>query len=651
MADSSAPTADRAHLWLLIGAITVACAGQHLLTPLGASRAFADLPHERAPVGFALLLLAGTLAAFAWRPEKPPGSTRDAIPPPAPWALYTALGLVGIATAATYISPFNGWAIYPWTLGLAALFAGTGRVSRSGRPRTGIGESCALAAILVIATAMRWWQLADLPAQVHGDEAACGLEARRILAGEVPNLLGLGWYDIPYISFAISAAFMALFGDDLFGLRTASVFQGVASIAVLHFLVRRLYGARAGLLAATLLALSNWHIHFSRIGTDYMQASLATLLAHFFFVRARQDGSPRDWLLAGYAIGLGGSVYFAGRVSALIIAALLVCEWWEDRGAVQARATGITAMALGALLFVAPTVAAIARQPHALTERPGDVFVLAPNNLAHSYASSGSESTAAVLAMQTRNSLSAFNWRGDRSDQHAHRAPLLDFVSAPLFAAAAIACTVWGWHRHYRLLAIWFWLNLVLGSVLTVDAMFSPRMVAALPAVFVFPALLLDRLHELAVRLHGRRGGATALVGIAALLGGAAFGNYSDYFDLHVSRLQPAGSATVLSRFVAAQNERYRVYVYGPHTLHYDTPRFLVPEADGRSFPTLKRALPLAAVPEDRGAVFIVAAGWDDRAAVIAAIRAAHREARHDTLRSASGHPLFDVWWVEAGGR
>jgi len=663
MSDDPGASIGRRHArnaWgLLTGSVGLALWAQHQLTPLASSRAFAELPHEQAPFAFLVLAVAGAVAAVCfWLDDRAlavGGSYWDHAPTPAsgavrlsPVPLNAAVAFVGVATAMTFLDVGSRWAIYLWAAGLVFLLVAVPRQPRRYGPPMSAAHWAALAAVLVVAAALRGWQLSELPAQVHGDEAACGIEARRILNGEVPNLLGLGWYEIPYISFAISAVAMALLGDDLFGLRAASVFQGVVSVAVLYFLMRRLYGGRAALIAAFLLAVSHWHLHFSRIGTDYMQASLATLVALFFFVRARRDGVVRDWVWAGLALGLASSVYHAGRVSVVIVGVLLAWEWLVDRAAVRAQAAGIAAMALAAILFVAPTVAALAWSPGGLVGRSGDIFVLSPENLEHSYGSTERDTPLNVLALQARNSLVAFNWRGERSDQHSHAAPLLDFWSGALFAVGVVAVTASGWRRRYRLVAVWFWTNLILGSWLTVDAMFSPRMIVAAPLVAVFPALVADRFCSLAERSAGPidRRAATAL--LLLFLAASAAGNFRDYFDLHARRLQLVGAPTILSRFVREVGDRYWIYTYGSQSLAYDTPRFLVPEARGVSFQDVVSALPLVEPPSGAGAVYVVEATWEGSSTVEAAIQKAHPEATRSTLQSASGRPAFEVYRVEA---
>ncbi len=534
----------------LFSALLTALFAQNWLTPLGASRAYSQLPKGRVGLGFALFLVAGLVAAaVVWRDGD---SAKDGQAGPVGAALalnggllYGAVALVVLATGLAFFDIHSPVAVYPWAVGLVLLVGAFVRHGERGvsAPK-GMSTSEWLGLLMVIGLAFAWRfpGLADIPAQVHGDEAACGLEARRILRGEVANLLGLGWYEIPYLSFALSAAFMRIFGDDLFGLRMGSLTLGVATVGLLYLTLRRAYGLRVALTASSLLAVSHWHVHFSRIGTDYMQASFATMLTLFFFVRARQDGRRLDWVLAGLSIGLACSVYYAGRVILVILAAFLILERIADAvsgnvadDADRRRASaGPALLVLAAVLFVAPTFAVSARMPSTLTDRSRGVFLLSAQNLEHSFESTGTDGLPQLLALQAAKSLSAFNWRGERSEQHSHAAPLLDFWSGAAFAVGLIAFTAVGWRPRYRMIVLWFWANLILGSVLTVDAMFSPRMIVAVPIVFVFPALLLDRLCSLGERGFGRLGAR----GMGALLVGfvcaSAVANYGDYFRLHV---------------------------------------------------------------------------------------------------------------------
>ncbi len=639
----------KSRLGLLWAAVLVALLAQLWMTPLGESRAFARLPKEHAPLGFALLLLAGlAVAVVMWLDDS---SAREVLPEPREpgplpigGSFYGAVALGVIATGIAFLDVHSAVAIYPWAAGLAMLafsMVEWGGPRPDRRDPMGAVEWSALFCVVGLAIAWRYPGLTEIPAQVHGDEAACGLEARRILHGEVSNLLGLGWYDIPNLSFALSALFMRVFGDDLFGLRMGSVSLGVASVALLHFTVRRLYGGRVAVLASVLLAISHWHVHFSRIGTDYMQASFASLLVLFFFVRARREARWVDWALSGMSVGLACSVYYAGRVVVVILIGFLLLERVFEAAESRRYSQGVTLMALATVLFVAPTLAVTSRLPGSFSERSRSVFLLSADNLEHSRKLAETATLPRLLGIQAVNSLVAFNWRGERSDQHGHPAPLLDVWSGPIFAIAIVGFTLVGWRRRYRMVVLWFWINLVLGSVLTVDAMFSPRMIVAVPAIFVFPALLVDRLYSLGQREFGRVG--ALVTGLAAIgfVAASAVSNSHDYFDLHVRELQPARRSTILSRFVRESSPDYRIYVYGRYSLRYDTPRFLVPDTDAVDMGDSGQVAP---AQDGRGVAFVVDPEWSGRRTLVPAILEAYPDAERLTLPMTANRIAFEVY-------
>jgi hypothetical protein len=57
-----------------------------------------------------------------------------------------------------------------------------------------LSEVLLIGGLLVGGLSLRLPGLTDQPYVVHGDEAACGLEALRWLSGGVPSLISVGWY-------------------------------------------------------------------------------------------------------------------------------------------------------------------------------------------------------------------------------------------------------------------------------------------------------------------------------------------------------------------------------------------------------------------------------------------------------------------------
>src|SRR5581483_803136 len=113
--------------------------------------------------------------------------------------------------------------------------------------------------------------------------------------------------DLPddnHLGDGINALVLTLFGDNLQGLRTGSAIGGTASVVLLYLLVRRLFGVRPALIAAWLLAVAQWHVHYSRDGMTCMQALVATILLLYLVVRAVETRRLTDFVLVGFAAGL-----------------------------------------------------------------------------------------------------------------------------------------------------------------------------------------------------------------------------------------------------------------------------------------------------------------------------------------------------------
>src|SRR5262249_39336700 len=86
-----------------------------------------------------------------------------------------------------------------WVVGLAWIFVGSvllggwgGRASRPWSKAMAI-EAVLLAVVVGLAVGLRLPDLAAVPPNVHGDEAAIGLGARQIFDGELPAVFATGW--------------------------------------------------------------------------------------------------------------------------------------------------------------------------------------------------------------------------------------------------------------------------------------------------------------------------------------------------------------------------------------------------------------------------------------------------------------------------
>jgi hypothetical protein len=199
------------------------------------------------------------------------------------------------------------------------------------------------------------------------------------------------------------------------------------------------------------------------------------------------------------------------------------------------------------------------------------------------------------------------------------------------------------------LLAAWFWLALLLGSVLTTDALFSPHLTVAIPVLALVPALLIDRLWTGVGQLAGRVGTLACTLPVVALLGLALQANLHDYFVVHTQERRPAGAFTLVSQYVNAVNEQYRVYMIGRDgwTLTYATPHFLVPHPDAVDVRAQALGLPLSDLPPTKGVAFVVDNGFELAAARLAALRQAYPTGAESVVYERPGQPAFTTYQVD----
>ena len=274
------------------------------------------------------------------------------------------------------------------------------------------------------------------------------------------------------------------------------------------------------------------------------------------------------------------------------------------------------------------------------------MFLLTPNGLEHASYAYQTDNTWEVLRLQALYTATAFHQRGETSMQHGHRAPLLDFWSGALLVIGLAYATFRFRSSRYALLSAWFWLTMLLGSVLTVDAMFSPRVIGAVPVVFVFPALVLDALCRAAAQAGGVWGARSGLLLVIAVWFASARDNFASYFDLHIHTMQPAGANTLLANSVASINAEYQAYVIGPFSLNYDTERFLLPAVDGVDAGEDELPLPLARIPDRKGVAFFVALTEPQAQERSKAIQQTYPDSDSFLIRAANGTPVFRVYNV-----
>lgn len=430
------------------------------------------------------------------------------------------------------------------------------------RPGLSAGEIVAVLGLLGLGFALRFYHLTILPMKVHGDMASVGLQARAILNGDFPGWFSLGWATIPMWGFAHEALTMRVFGDSLFGLRMSAVLGGMMSLLGVYMLGREGWSPRVGLLALAALTVDVVHIHFSRI-PSYIDPVPWAVWALYFVVRGLHRRSPTAWALAGVCTAPALNMYFSGRLLGFVIAAFLLYLLLFRRTLMWQNREGLVAFILAFLFTLGPMLPVIVAHLSDYLSRARYVMLTDPGVYQHLLTKYQAASLREILLEQTQRTFLTFQYYGDTSTQFGYTHPMLNPWLAPFFLLGVGVATGRLRHEGNFVLAVWLMLGLILGSVLTVDAPFWPRLVILLPANALAVALGMNWLLTILGERAPLRRQLLAVV-LVAILAWAGWQNWHTY--VREFRTQ-AGDNDFAARYILSLGERPACYVRGEHSL------------------------------------------------------------------------------------
>lgn len=167
-----------------------------------------------------------------------------------------------------------------------------------------------LSVILMLGFSLRFYNLKNIPAGFFADEAAIGLDAYLLLT------TGKDEYGTPYpfyfrsfgdwrtpVPIYTMIPFIAVFGLNEFSVRFTMVVYGTATILFLFLFTRELFWKERlkdiiALASSLFLAISQWHIHFSRTGFEFTTMPFYLLVTLFFLFRFLHGRSDKNLILA-----------------------------------------------------------------------------------------------------------------------------------------------------------------------------------------------------------------------------------------------------------------------------------------------------------------------------------------------------------------
>jgi 4-amino-4-deoxy-L-arabinose transferase-like glycosyltransferase len=369
-------------------------------------------------------------------------------------------------------------------IGIGLLVRGAAGSSARVMRRPPALSALALGAILLLALVLRLWDLGGWTHFYH-DEQHFAEAVSKIWAGDPIRILQPfnGAYEFTWLYPLLQSLTAWITGPDLLGLRLASALVGTLGVAAVYALARELGGRRLALLAALLMAVFPFHIHFSHIGIYVVADTLFGTLGLWMLVRGLRTGETAAWAWSGAFLGLSQFFYEGGRLF-FVPFAILLLGWLVvvGDGRMRYRPTRRSLLAwavVGGVVVFLPTWILLAGEGHflpryntvglddanlsVLLERPDPVLAVV-------------EHVALPLLRVTQFSNTTHDWF------YGLRSPILMPLWVPLFVLG-FGVALWRMRTSGGALLVWWVTGAFAGLALLTDPTGSPRYLPVAPAL------------------------------------------------------------------------------------------------------------------------------------------------------------------------
>lgn len=457
--------------------------------------------------------------------------------------------------------------------------------------------------ILAVAAFFRLYQIGSIPPGLYPDEAMNGTNALEALDTAPPAANWRSGFKLFYpenngregLFINIQALSIKLFGIHPWSLRIVSALLGILTVLGLYLLTREMYDRRLAAIAGFLMAITFWHVNFSRIGFRAIMVPFILVYTFYFLWRGLKFNNKRHFFIAGIFGGLGFYTYTSYRVVPFI-AIILFLNYWsylkKDFSYSQYEYSKIKLLQGFVILLF--TTAIVAAPIGYYYYNHSDQFF----SRAGAYLSVFHQNNPiSELFNSVVRTLGMFNFSGDWNQRHnIAGAPLLSLPMSILFIIGFIHELVhWlkrkhgHWSTTHTLLFSWFFIMLLPGF-LSIESPHALRTIGVIPVVIIFTAKglwwLFDKLGGwYDVRYPYVKGSfshsaAVSMVAIIFLIS-LAFLEYSRYFVTWAK--DPATPGAFSARNVEVANQLNQIPV--------DRPKYVIINASG----TLVNGLPMPA--------------------------------------------------------
>lgn len=193
-----------------------------------------------------------------------------------------------------------------------------------------------LICIVILASCLRLWNLPNFPAGFNADEASIGYNAYSLLQtgkdeyGDPWPITFKSFGDYkPGFYFYLVLPFVSLLGLNEWAVRLPSAFLGIGTVVLIFFLAKEIFQNRVvGLLSALFLAISPWHIHFSKGGWETNAATFFIVLGTYLFIKGLKNSNLL--FFSGFSLLLSMYTYQTPRIVVPVMVIILALLYQSE---------------------------------------------------------------------------------------------------------------------------------------------------------------------------------------------------------------------------------------------------------------------------------------------------------------------------------
>ena len=376
----------------------------------------------------------------------------------------------------------------------------------------------ALLVIMGLALVFRVHRLNEVPAEITSDHVEKLLDGQRVLNGDRPIWFANNGGREPFQMYALAAlSYLPGQGINHLSLKILAVIESMITIPVLFWMGREIVGERnrnlgilVGLLTAALVAVSYWHLTFTRLALRIVLTPLVSSLLLIYLTRAMRHNRRMDFIKAGLTLGFGLYMYQAVRMLPIVVVVGIAIGFYFGFRRFRDRASfvfnSIVLVVLSLVIFV-PLLHYTVEFPDQFNERTfGRIFGEAEAQVLEDGTEVYRDLTlddrleafnenVPILMSNVRNVLLMFHIRGDVGwVTGASNIPVLDTIVGALLVLGIGSWVFYAWRKRdpvFWFLPIAAFIMLMPSALAIARPIENPsftRTSGALPMIFLLAA-------------------------------------------------------------------------------------------------------------------------------------------------------------------